>query len=137
MRFGVFENLIAEAILYKFNQLGPGCRADARACGCERDDEFAIFVHDAERPDGAVEGLVFALQDAAFVRVQEGAGHFFFGVVGAVAAKDNLTVAELPHYAIFIGLAQLFHDLRREKRGFPKALPAEGAAELAGGALFF
>ena len=59
MRFGVFKDFFAEAILYKFNQLGPGCRADAWARGSERDDEFAIFTHDAERPDGAVKGLVF------------------------------------------------------------------------------
>ena len=61
MRFGVFKDFFAEAILYKFNQLGPGCRADAWARGSERDDEFAIFTHDAERPNGAVEGLVFWL----------------------------------------------------------------------------
>ena len=105
MRFGVFKDFFAEAILYKFNQLGPGCRADAWARGSERDDEFAIFTHDAERPDATVEGFVFRLQDAAFVRVQEGAGNFFFGVVGAVAAKDDLTVAELPHYAVFVSFA--------------------------------
>lgn len=71
------------------------------------------------------------------MRVQEGAGNFFFGVTSFVAAKDNLTVAELPHHAVFIGLAEFFNDFEREKRGFPETLPAEGTAELAGGALFF
>lgn len=61
MRFGVFENLIAETILDKFYQLAPGRCADSRACGRKRDDEFAVFVHDAERPDGTVEGFIFGL----------------------------------------------------------------------------
>ena len=71
------------------------------------------------------------------MRVQEGAGNFFFGVIGFVAAKDNLTVAELPHHTVFVGLAEFFGDFRREKRGFPETLPAERAAELAGGAGLF
>ena len=71
------------------------------------------------------------------MRVQKGAGNFFFGVTSFVAAKDNLAVAKLPHHAVFVGLAEFFGDFRREKRGFPKTLPAEGAAELAGGALTF
>ena len=137
MRFGVFENFFTETILDKFYQLGTGRCADSRTCGSERDDEFAVFVHDAERPDGTVEGFVFGLQDAAAIWVQEGAGNFFFGVVGAVAAKNYLTVAKLPHHAVFVRLAQFFNDFGREKRRFPEALPAERAAELACGTGFF
>ena len=133
MRRGVFENLIAEAVLYEIYEGLVRDRADTWACGRERDDEFTVFTHDAERPNGAVEGLVFGLQDAAAFRVQEGAGNFFFGVTSFVAAKDNLTVAEHPHHAVFIGFAQFFNDFGREQRRFPEALPAEGAAELAGG----
>ena len=71
------------------------------------------------------------------MRVQEGAGNFFFGVGGFVAAKDNLTVAEFPHHAVFIRLAEFFNDFGREQRRFPETLPAERAAEFAGGALTF
>ena len=137
MRFGVFKNLIAETILDKFYQLGTGRCADAWTRGSERNDEFAVFIHDAERPDGTVEGFVFGLQDAAAIWFQEGAGNFFFGVVGAVSAKNYLTVAELPHHAVFIGFAEFFDDFGREQRRFPKTLPTEGAAELACGTGFF
>ena len=147
MHFGVLENLCTETVLYKFYQLRPGRCADSRACGRKRDDEFVVFVHDAERPDGTVEGFIFGLQDAAAIWVQERAGNFFFGVVGAVIVFKNKAVgtvflrvvncAELPHHAVFVRLAQFFHDFGREKRRFPEALPAEGAAELAGGALTF
>ena len=137
MRLGVFKNLIAEAVFYEIDECMTWNCADAWARGCERDDEFAIFIHNAERPNGAVEGLVFGLQDATFLRVQEGAGHFFFGIGGFVSAKDNLTVAELPHHTVFVRLAEFFNDFGREQRRFPEALPAEGAAEFAGGALVF
>ena len=56
-----------------------------------------------------------------------------FGIGGFVPTKDNLTIAELPHHAVFVGLAEFFNDFGREQRRFPEALPAEGAAELAGG----
>ena len=135
--FGVLENLCTETVLYKFYQLGPGRCADARTCGRERNDEFSVFVHNAERPDGTVEGFIFGLQDAAAIWVQERAGNFFFGVGGAVAAKNYLTVAELPHHAVFIGLAEFFDDFGRKQWRFPEALPAERAAELACGALAF
>ena len=131
MRFGVLENLIAEAVLYEIYEGLARNRADAWARGRERNDEFTILVHNAERPNGAVEGLVFALQDAAVFRVQEGAGNFFFGVVGAVAAKNYLTVAELPHYAVFVWMAEFFYDFGREKRSFPETLPSERTAEFA------
>ena len=71
------------------------------------------------------------------MRVQEGAGNFFFGVGGFVSAKDNLTIAELPHHAVFVRLAEFFNDFGREQRRFPKALPAERAAEFAGGTTGF
>ena len=81
------------------------------------------------------------------MRVQEYAGHFFFGVVGAVIVfKDEaaragflrvVNCAELPHYAVFVWFAEFFHDFGREKRRFPEALTPEGAAELAGGTLAF
>ena len=45
-----------------------------------------------------------------------------------------MAVAELPHHAIFVGLAEFFGDFRREKRGVSKALPPQRAAEFAGGA---
>ena len=61
MRLGVFENFIAEAVFYEIDECLTWNCADARAGGREGDDEFAIFVHDAERPNGAVEGLVFGL----------------------------------------------------------------------------
>ena len=61
VRFGVFKDFFAESILYKFSQFGPGRRADALARGRERDDEFAIFIHNAERPDAAIKGFVFGL----------------------------------------------------------------------------
>lgn len=61
VRLGVFKDFFAESILYKFNQFGRWRCTDAWACGRKRDDEFAIFTHDAERPNGAVEGLVFGL----------------------------------------------------------------------------
>ena len=147
VRFGVFKDFFAESILYKFSQFGPGRRADALARGRERDDEFAIFIHNAERPDAAIKGFVFALQEAAAMRVQESAGNFFFGVVGAVVVLEDKAVgavflrvvncAELPHHTVFVGLAEFFGDFRREKRGFPKALPPKRAAEFAGGALTF
>ncbi len=163
MRFGVFENLIAETIFYEFGENSARNRADARARGSERDDEFSVFVHDAERPNGTVEGFVFGLQDAAAIWVQERARNFFFGVVGAVIVFKNKAVrilqiaripplvhilsrtsilflarngCKLPHHAVFIGLAEFFDDFGREQRRFPEALPAEGAAELAGGAGF-
>ena len=146
MCFSVFENLIAEAVPYEIYEGLARNRADAWTRGRERDDEFAVFTHDAERPNGAVERLVFGLQDAAAFRVQEGAGNFFFGVVGAVIVFKNKAVgtvflrvvncAELPHHAVFIGLAEFFDDFGREQRRFPEALPAERAAELAGGAGF-
>ena len=63
--------------------------------------------------------------------------NFFFGGCGKIRAKDNLPVTELPHHTVFVGLTQLFNDLRREKRGFPEALTPKGAAEFAGGALLF
>ena len=134
---GVFKNLIAEAVFYEIDECLTWNCADARACRRERDDEFTVFIHNAERPDATVEGFVFRLQDAAFVRVQEGTGDLFFGGTSFVAAKNNLTVAKLPHHAVFIGFTEFFHDFGREKRGFPEALPTEGTAELAGGALFF
>lgn len=137
MRLGVFKNFIAETVFYEIDESLTWNCADARACRRKRDDEFAVFIHDAERPDATVEGLVFGLQDAAFVRVEEGAGHFFFGITSFVAAKDNLTVAELPHHAVFIRLAEFFNDFGREQRRFPEALPAEGAAELASDATGF
>ena len=146
MRFGVFKNLIAEAVFYEFGESLAWNRADAWTRGSERDDEFAVFVHDAERPDGTVEGFIFGLQDAAAIWVQERAGNFFFGVVGAVIVFEDEAVgavflwvvncAELPHHAVFIGLAEFFDDFGREQRRFPEALPAEGAAELACGAGF-
>ncbi len=163
MRFGVFKNLIAEAVFYEFGESLAWNRADARARGSERDDEFSVFVHDAEWPDGTVEGFIFGLQDAAFVRVKKRAGNFFFGVVGAVIVFKNKAVrilqiaripplvhilsrtsilflarngCKLPHHAVFVRLAQFFHDFGWEKRRFPETLPAEGAAELAGGAGF-
>ena len=81
------------------------------------------------------------------MRVQECAGHFFFGVVGAVIVFENeatragflrvVNCAELPHHAVFVRLAEFFHDFGREKRSFPEALTSEGAAELASSALFF
>lgn len=61
MRFGVFKDCFTESILYKFNQFGPGCRADAWARGRERDDEFAVFTHNTERPNATVKRLVFGL----------------------------------------------------------------------------
>ena len=137
MIFGVLEYFFSEAALHQVHEgLIRGC-ADGRACGCKRDDEFAALIHNAERPNGTIERLVFRFQDAAFVRIEEGAGDFFFGVVGAVAANDNLTVAELPHHAVFVGLAQFFNSLGREKRRFPETLPTEGTAELAGGTGLF
>ena len=111
--------------------------ADSRTCRREGDDQFAFFVHNAEWPDGAIEGFVFAFQDATLLRVKEGALNFFFGGCGKIRAKDNLPAKKLPHHAVFVGLTQLFDDLGREKRGFPEALTPKGAAELAGGALFF
>ena len=137
MRLGVFENFIAEAVFYEIYDGLARNRADARACRRESDDEFAVFTHNTEWPDATVEGFVFRLQDAAAFRVQEGAGNFFFGVTTFVAAKDNLTVAELPHHTVFVRLAEFFNDFGWEQRCFPEALPAEGATELAGGALFF
>ena len=145
--FCVCKNLFAETRFYEFGKSLAWNRTDARACGRKRDDEFAVFIHDAERPNGTVERFVFGLQDAAAFWVEEGAGNFFFGVGGTVIVFENEATragflrvnnrAELPHHAVFVGLAQFFHDFGREKRRFPKALPAEGAAELAGGALFF
>ena len=147
VRFGVFENLIAETVPYEIYESLARNRADAWARGRERDDEFAVFTHDAERPNGAVERLVFGLQDAAFVRVKKRAGNFFFGVVGAVIVFKNkatgavflrvVNCAELTHHTVFVRFAEFFHDFGREQGRFPEALPAEGAAELAGGALFF
>ena len=155
MRFGVLENLIAEAVLYEIYEGLARNRADAWARGRERNDEFTILVHNAERPngaverlvfglqdagsgryvpgfsDGTVEGFIFGLQDAAAIWVQERAGNFFFGVVGAVAAKNYLTVAELPHYAVFVWMAEFFYDFGREKRSFPETLPSERTAEFA------
>jgi len=137
MRLGVFENFIAEAVFYEIDECLTWNCADAWACRRERDDEFTVFIHDAEWPDATVEGFVFRLQDAAFVRVQEGTGDLFFGVGGFVAAKDNLTVAELPHHAVFIGLAEFFNDFGREQRRFPKALTPERTAELTDSATGF
>lgn len=65
------------------------------------------------------------------MRIEEGTGDFFFSVIGAVAAKGNLTVAELPLYAVFVRMAEFFDNFGREKRSFPKALPPERTAELA------
>lgn len=103
------------------------------ARGREGDNQFTLFTHDSQWPDAAIKGLVLAFQDATFLLVQEGTGNLFFGVVGAVAANDNLTVAELPHYTILVGLTQFFCNFGREKGRFPKTLPAERAAKLAGG----
>ena len=81
------------------------------------------------------------------MRVQECAGHLFCGVGGTVIIFENeatragflrvVDCAELPHHAVFIGLAEFFGDFRREKRRFPEALTPERTAELAGSALFF
>ena len=81
------------------------------------------------------------------MRVQESAGNFFFGVGGAIFVFEDeatsagflrvVNCAELPHHAVFIGLAQFLDYFGREKRGFPEALTPEGATELAGGTLFF
>ena len=59
MRLGVFKNFIAETVFYEIDECLTWNCADARACGRKRDDEFAVFIHDAEWPDGAVKGLVF------------------------------------------------------------------------------
>ena len=137
VRLGVFKDFFAETVFYEIDECLTWDFADAWACGRERDDEFTVFIHNAERPDATVEGFVFRLQDAAAFRVQEGAGNFFFGVTSFVAAKDDLAVAKLPHHAIFVGFAEFFNDFGREERRFPEALPAEGAAELAGGTGLF
>ena len=39
MRLGVFKNFIAEAVFYEIDEYLTWNRADARACGRERDDE--------------------------------------------------------------------------------------------------
>ena len=69
------------------------------------------------------------------MRVKEGAGNFFFGVVGAVVVLEDKAVgavflrvvncAELPHHAVFVRLAEFFNDFGREQRRFPETLPAE------------
>lgn len=47
VRLGVLENLFAEAVFYEVNESLVWNRADGRACGRERDDEFSALVHDA------------------------------------------------------------------------------------------